>query len=124
MTDQAIAPQAGNALEAPKSPICPNCGNPFKRKSYQQSFCGKECKIAFQNRAAAEGRAIVALAKAWRASRNAKANREIGAQCLAELCSILDSFNSEDRAAGRPSPIGYAKGLLAQGRYIDRQRSK
>lgn len=111
------APQSGR-----KARICAECGTSFVPARPQQQFCESAHKIAFQNRAAAEGRAVIALAKAWRASRNSAANRELGSKCLSELAAILDLFNSDDRAAGRPSPMIYAESLLKQGRFIDRRR--
>jgi hypothetical protein len=101
---------------------CAECGAEFAANRPQQQFCQPAHKTAFQNRAAVEGRAIVALAKAWRAARNRKEDRQIGADCLAELSAILDSFNADDRKAGRPGPMPYAAQLLKQGRFIDRRR--
>lgn len=113
----AVAPQA-----APGARVCHECGGEFVHKSYQQQFCSTAHKAAFQNRQAVQGRAVVALAKAWRASRNRKDDRELGSKALAELCSILDSFNADDREVGRPSPVKYARALLSTGRYVDRKQ--
>jgi hypothetical protein len=110
--------------------LCAECGCRFHKVRPQQQFCSSAHKTAFQNRQNVEGRAVVALAKAWRAGRNlgkgpeAESQREVARQALSELCSILDSFNAADKADGRPNPLHYAKGLLQAGRYIDRQRSR
>lgn len=104
---------------------CPNCGAEVIRRSAKGQaprFCQPKCKTEFQARAAVEGRAIIALAKAWRASRNRVEDRELGSKCLGEMVAILDSFNAKDRAAGRPRPTEYARRLLFDGRYIDRMR--
>lgn len=125
MTLPMPQPQLEAAPAAPQaaSRRCAECGEGFKPNRPQQQFCCPAHKTAFQNRAAVEGRAIIALAKAWRASRNNKANRELGSDCLSELCSILDGFIMDDREAGRPGPMEYAKSLLRSGsRFIDRQR--
>lgn len=108
--------------------ICAECGERFHINRPQQQFCCPAHAKAFQNRMLSEGRAVVALAKAWRAGRNlgngpeAEENREVARQALSELCAILDGFNAADKAAGRPNPLHYAKGLLRGGRYIDRSR--
>jgi hypothetical protein len=117
-------------IPAPPRHICAECGHPFKAARPHQQFCSPAHKATFQNRAAVEGRAIIQLAKAWRAGRNlgkgpeAEIDREVARQALGEMCSILDNFNADDKAAGRPNPLHYAKGLLRHGRYIDRQRSR
>jgi hypothetical protein len=110
--------------------VCAECGQRFHINRPQQQFCSPAHAKAFQNRQLTEGRAVVALAKAWRSGRNlgkgpeAEDQREVARQALSELCAILDSFNAADRDAGRPNPLHYAKGLLRQGRYIDRQRGR
>lgn len=126
MTSSIAQEAAQNKPQARKTRLCPDCGAEFVPASYQQTFCSKEHKVAFQNRAAQEGRAIIALAKAWRASRNSKDASARGAACLSELSAILDGFNAQDREAGRPSPLQYAGTLLndPRGKYMDRQRRR
>jgi hypothetical protein len=126
----AIAAGEASSPETARRATCPECGSFFVPKSYQQTFCCKEHKAAFQNRAANEGRAIIALAKAWRAGRNVKGSspeaqalRQTASEALSEMSSILDLFAAQDNAANRPNPLGYAKSLLRQGKFIDRQRS-
>jgi len=104
--------------------LCAECGTRFSPSRAHQQFCSTAHKTAFQNRAAVEGRAIVALVKAWRASRNKREDGPLGSACLSEVCSIIDEFNMRDRAAGRPAPQQYAKRLLASGRYMDRETRK
>lgn len=123
----AAIPASRPALKARS---CAECGETFIPNSYQQQFCSPAHKTAFQNRAAVEGRAILALAKAWRAGRNVKGSGEdaekrkaVASRALSEMCAILDSFMADDAAAGRPNPLEYAGRLLANGsRFIDRQR--
>lgn len=109
-----------------KTQICPECGLEFTRSSGRggvKNFCTDQHKRDYQARQMKQGRAIIALAKAWRESRNRKEDRAFGAEALSEMVSIIDSFVSQDREAGRPKTIGYAKRLLKQGRYIDRKGS-
>jgi hypothetical protein len=109
-----------------KTQQCPECGTEFRRSSGRggvKTFCTAEHKKAYQARAAAEGRAIIALAKAWRECRNRKEDGPTGSAALAEMVSILDSFNAADRKAGRPRTTEYVKRQLRSGyRYMDRKR--
>lgn len=120
MSDLKTAAEVSSKLSP--GVVCPECGNLFNRNRPQQEFCSTAHAKSFQNRQLTEGRAVVALLKAWRASRNKKENGPLGAQCLSEVCTILDSFNAADREAGRPNAIVYGKRLLSSGRYIDRAR--
>lgn len=118
----------------PKPPLparsCADCGTEFTPTRQQQQFCCSAHQTAFQNRAAVEGRAIIALAKAWRAGRSVKgktaehdALRATSSQAFSQLCTIVDGFATEDRLAGRPNPLGYAAALMADGtRFMDRRR--
>lgn len=103
---------------------CAECGDLFHAVRHMQQFCSPQCKRVFHERAVLEGRAIVALVKAWRGSRNRREDGPLGSQCLSEICSIVDGFNAADREAGRPAPQLYAKRALAAGRYVDRARRK
>lgn len=113
-----IAPQA---VQVRKERHCPECNGVYSIGARgTKRFCSTKCQGAFNNRAAAEGKVVIALAKAWRLKRGGKG---IGQEALAELCTILDHFNAQDRAAGRPPITGYVEQLLANGsRYIDRAR--
>ena len=106
---------------------CPECQAPVRRepgaRGGTKHFCCNEHKVAYQARQAKEGRAIIAIAKAWRMSRNSPANKETGSQAFAELCRMLDGFNAEDRAEGRAPAVDYVRTLFSDGRlYIDRRR--
>lgn len=129
MLTQSTLPELIETCPVPQPKgLCAECGSRFQKTRPHQQFCSDAHKRAFQNRQNVEGRAVIALAKAWRAGRNlgkeATDERETARQVLSELCSILDNFNAADKDAGRPNPLHYAKGLLRQGRYIDRQRTR
>lgn len=129
MFEQSVIAESQTSASQPMPKgVCAECGGRFPKNRPQQQFCCPAHKTAYQNRLAVQGRAVVAFAKAWRSGRNlgkgpeAEDQREVARQALSELCAILDSFNAEDKAAGRPNPLHYAKGLLRSGRYIDRQK--
>ncbi len=87
------------------------------------TFCDAKgkgvCKREHANRHIVEGRAVIAFLKAWRIDR---AQGEIAQGSFAEVCTIVDQFNAQDRAAGRPRADLYASKLLAEGtKFIDRQ---
>lgn len=131
LNQSVVAETVETTPRTARKPLCPECGAEFTRNRPQQNFCSPAHKTAFQARAMNEGRAILALAKAWRASRNAKGNspeavaaKEVGSKAFSEMVAIVDGFMAEDRAAGRPNPIPYAKSILAQGRFCDRQRRR
>lgn len=105
---------------------CPECGAEVRRRHAKgaiPNFCGPECKKGYHNRSANEGRAIIALAKAWRAARTRKEDAAVGSAAMAEMVAIIDLLNAQDRKAGRPRPTEYAKALIYQGRYIDRKKA-
>lgn len=117
----ADACRAVNLDDKPKSAIaCAECGMKFTPVKSWQQFCCKAHKAAYGNRHAAEGKVIAALVKAWRLKRGTGA---VAKEAFAELCSIVDSFNADDRVAGRPPATHYVERLLKQGRYIDRKRN-
>jgi endogenous inhibitor of DNA gyrase (YacG/DUF329 family) len=102
--------------------ICPECGQPAIRKSDRgpaPTFCSLECKKVFGNRQLVEGRAVIAFLKAWRIDRG---SGEIAQQSFAQVCAIVDGFNSSDRDAARPRADLYAAKLLDTGfTYMDRE---
>lgn len=102
--------------------VCPECGGEVVRRSARgptPTFCSKECKRAFSNRQLVEGRAVISLLKAWRIDRG---SGPIARAAFTEACRILDQFNGQDRADGRPRADLYgAKLLWTDGRrYMDR----
>lgn len=113
---------------APRQHSCPECGKPVVRKSPKGRapiFCEKKCATAMERRKLADGRAIIVFAKAWRISRNNKANAPLGAQCLSAMSAIIDLQNERDRKAGITSEmtLAYAERLLEGDSYFDRSTS-
>ena len=104
---------------------CPECGAAVYRTSPRGPapvFCCNKHKVAFHSRSMNQGRALLPYLKAWRAARNRKADKDIGATCFQEVCAILDEMISDDREAGRPHPTEYARSLVGTGyRYMDRK---
>ncbi len=100
--------------------LCPECGETFQTDHHSKRFCTPAHKQAYANREAAQGKVIASLVKAWRLGRGSKG---VAKAAFAELCTIVDSFNAEDKAAGRPPASVYVDGLLKSGfLYIDRKR--
>ena len=106
--------------------VCPNCGGPVARRSAKgptPTFCDAKgegvCKKEHGNRQLTEGRAVVALLKAWRIDRG---RGEIAQASFAQVCQIADQFNAQDAAKNRPRADLYAAKLLADGTmFFDRQ---
>lgn len=111
--------------ERARERVCPECGGAAVRRSAKgpmPTFCGPECKRAHANRHIVEGRAVIAFLKAWRIDR---ASGEIAKGSFAQVCKIVDQFNAQDLAAGRPRADLYAAKLLRDGsEYFDRQNRK
>ena len=115
--------------ERARDRICPNCGGPVARRSPKgpmPTFCSDDCKKAHGNRHIVEGRAVIALLKAWRIDRG---SGEIAQGAFTQICQIVDQFNAQDNAyrgpngQTRPRADLYAAKLLADGSlFIDRQR--
>lgn len=119
--------------ERARDMICPNCGGPVARRNAKgpvPTFCDAQgpgvCKKSHANRHIVEGRAVIALLKAWRVDRG---SGPIAQAAFAQACQIIDQFNAQDRAhAGpngesRPRADLYAAKLLVDGSmFADRQR--
>lgn len=105
--------------------ICPECNGPVVRRSPRgpfPTFCCDEHKKAHANRHIVEGRAVIALLKAWRIDR---AQGPIAQECFAQICTITDKFNAQDREAGRPRADLYAAKLIRDGSiFVDRQNRR
>jgi endogenous inhibitor of DNA gyrase (YacG/DUF329 family) len=108
--------------------VCPNCGNSFAAggRGLGKTFCGKQCRMDFNNRAKAEGAVIIALAKCWTQNRHAKPDTreaELCRQSRSELTEILRMMLDADADAGRPPVADYVETLFASGTlYVDRTR--
>ena len=113
--------------ERAREAICPYCGGPVVRRSVRgpvPTFCDARgqgvCKREHGNRHIVEGRAVIALAKAWRVDRGVG---EIAQESLRQMVQIIDLFNGVDLEEKRPRCDLYAAKLLADGSiYLDRKR--
>lgn len=107
--------------ERARERICPECGGPVERKTPHgrfPTFCAKACKVEHYNRHIREGRAVIALLKAWRIDRGAG---DIAKGAFAQVHQMVDYFNAEDLKAGRPRADLYAAKILAEGTvFFDR----
>ena len=89
---------------------CGECGVRFQATRVDAQFCSPAHKTAFHNRM--KGRsAAIAYAMAWRGGRG---GNDVAKVAYGELCRLLDRYNAEDRAAGRPSAQAYVAGLQAR----------
>lgn len=125
MTATIIKSAKPTISERARVRVCPECGGEVVRRSARgpmPTFCSVECKKAHGNRHMVEGRAVIALLKAWRVDR---AQGDIAKAAFAEVNRILDQFNAQDREGGRPRADLYAAKLLAGGtQFQDRQHQK
>lgn len=95
---------------------CPECGVQFAVTHHRAQFCSPAHSKAYNNRQLAEGQRIVAIAKAWRAGRDAKDPhmKQAAKDAFGQLCRELDALNAGDRAAGRmPALKVYRRRQLA-----------
>lgn len=125
MTNKGTKKSKPTIIDRAKQRICPECGQPTVRRSDRgrfPTFCCPEHKKSFENRHIAEGLAVIRLLKAWRIDRG---TGEIAQQSFAQVCQIVDLFNSEDAQAGRPRADLYAAKLLVDGSiFLDRRRDR
>lgn len=104
--------------KAPKGRNCPECGQTFSTNHPTKRFCTPAHKQTYANREAAQGKVIASLAKAIRLKRGSGVK-----EALSEYNRIVDSFNAEDREAGRPNAAVYVELLLKDGfTYLERKR--
>lgn len=122
---QIAEPRKGRPTiaERAREKVCPDCGGPVERRSARgpfPTFCSDDCKRSHSNRHIVEGRAVIALLKAWRIDRG---TGEIAKGAFAQVCQIVDLFNAQDAEAGRPRADLYAaKMLREQTSYLDRRQ--
>ena len=117
-------------IDAPAAAVtrqCPNCAVTFPAggRGMGKVFCSKECRVAFNNRAKAEGAVMCALVKAWTLNRHAKPGTreaEICRKARSELTEIARMFVDADKEAGRPPVTDYVEVLLRDTLYVDRSR--
>lgn len=133
----SIASEAEAAAPMDVYRPCPNCGTKFLAgqqtgsvfnaagRGLGKDFCRKECRVAFNNRAKAEGAVIITLLKVQTRHRHAKPGSEearICAEARREYTEIVQMMIDADDEAGRPDPAAYVDRMLKQTRYIDRTR--
>lgn len=101
---------------------CPECGSRFEKKHHRAQYCSPAHSKAYNNRHIAEGQRIVALAKAWRATRNTSdaSLKQAGKEAFAMLCRELDALNRADHDAGRVPALKVFKRRQAAG-LLDHQ---
>lgn len=95
-------------MPAPTTKTCPECGRRFAAGHHRQQFCTKAHQVAYGNRMMAEGQAVMALAKAWRAGgTRMKKDADLNAaakEAFILLCRLVDESNTNDRLANRIHP--------------------
>lgn len=107
--------------------VCPNCNTSFPAggRGLGKTFCSKDCRVAFNNRAKAEGAVMAALVKCWVQNRHAKPGSreaELCRRARGELTEMARMFLKADAEAGRPPVADYVEVLLRDTLYIDRCR--
>lgn len=111
---------------------CPECGQQFETQSKRgkpQVFCTEAHRQAHANRMTVRGKQLTKIALGWRLSRG---SGELGKFLFNEMTSMLDEWNSEDKAAGRMRADDYAalvsefnpSNPMWSKRYFDRAPSK
>lgn len=116
---------------------CSECGSEFTTQTHDRMFCSDAHKAAFHNRSSKIGRAVVPLAMAWRAGRNAKgksaearALRASAARAMSEMVRLLDAAVTDDREQGRSPKLEYlrrrwaAEGTLQQAERVSYHREQ
>lgn len=127
MTNNTVS-QPSDAAAQPQQRVCPNCSATFAAggRGLGKTFCSKDCRVDFNNRAKAEGAVVIALAKCWTQNRHAKPGTreaELCRQSRSELTEILRMMLDADEEAGRPPVADYVETLFNSGTlYVDRTR--
>ena len=91
--------------------VCPECGTAFGAGHVRQIFCSPAHNTAFHNREKTRFTAI-SYAMAWRRQRG---SGDVAKFAMAEMCRLLDQFNAEDLAAGRPGAVPYIERRMKLG---------
>ena len=130
----AVPSPADSVGNAPTRRLAGKCANgcksdvlvPVAGAGQHGRFCSTKCRKAANARNAIQGAPLMPLLRAWRLSRNGKAHRALGAQCLNEISAIVDSFLADDREDGITSEMAleaarlyFANGFL----YRDRRNA-
>ena len=94
---------------ATKTRICPECGTEFTpppARGQQRVFCCDAHKTAHKTRMTVRGQQLAKVALGWRITRG---SGDFGKWLFSEMTSLLDQWNSEDKAAGRMKADDYMK---------------
>lgn len=99
---------------------CPSCRAQFAPggRGLGKQFCSDACRTGFHARAKAEGGPMVALVKAWNATRHAKPGTREAEICRfarSELTALAAHFNGRDEDEGRASAVDYVESLMQSG---------
>jgi hypothetical protein len=78
--------------------VCDWCGAKTPRDSMGQprAYCGKDCRVKYNNLLATQGKAVMQMLKVWRKHRGAKGTP--GEGVLGDITTRIDRILSEDRA--------------------------
>jgi hypothetical protein len=115
-----------------KTSICPECGKSFEQtggRGKPRVFCSDDHKAAHASRMTVRGKQLAKIALGWRLARG---SGDLGKFLFAEMTTMLDDWNSEDKAAGRMRADDYAALVCDfnstnpqwSRRYFDRQPTK
>jgi len=61
-----------------------------------RTYCGKECRVAYNNLLASQGKSVMQMLKIWRKHRGAKGTP--GEGMIGAIASRVDAILAEDRA--------------------------
>jgi len=86
------APMEQKATMPVQRGLCDWCGNatPLGR-----TYCGKECRVAYNNLLARQGKSVMQMLKLWRKHRGAKGTP--GEGMIGEIATRVDAILAEDR---------------------------
>jgi predicted nucleic acid-binding Zn ribbon protein len=76
--------------------LCDWCGNATRQG---RTYCGKECRVAYNNLLARQGKAVMQMLKVWRKHRGAKGTP--GEGMIGEIATRVDAILEEDRERKR-----------------------
>lgn len=75
---------------------CDFCGRPTVKG---RTYCGKECRVAYNNLLARQGKTVMQMLKVWRKHRGAKGTP--GEGMIGEIATRVDAILEEDRERKR-----------------------
>ena len=91
-----------------RAPMEPKATMPLKRGSCDfcgratakgRTYCGKECRVAYNNLLARQGKSVMQMLKIWRKHRGSKGTR--GEGMIGEIANRVDAIMAEDRERKR-----------------------